>query len=157
MKKVQEAIQILIETKTFSLEGVKAIQEMRNAYEMLKKTYEAKREEYSSLSAKYGEQSSKLNKLVNDEANIRSREEAVTKREDKMTRLEIEKECADKMVGHTISMFNTVFRNATLQTSVMKNIVIPLEGNPGGNGQYPCSGFAYKETVTDITTNEVKD
>ena len=36
MNKVQEAIQLLVETKTFSLEGVKAIKELRAEVNELK-------------------------------------------------------------------------------------------------------------------------
>ena len=119
--------------------------------------YDNKCNDFNSLQREYEILTSQKNKLVNEADNIKTKEQAVAKREQEMTRLEIEKTCSDSMVKHTMSMFNTVFNNAALKTSIMRNLVVPVEGNPGSNGYGNTAGFIHKETVTDFETKEVSE
>lgn len=150
MNKVQEAIQLLVETKTFSLEGVKAIKELRDSYDMLKTSYDEKCKQFESFKIEHNQICADLERTIKYNKDLVAKEESVALREQKITRLEIEKECAEKMVRHTLGMFNTVFANAALKTTIMKDVV--SEVHPGQNG-----AVGYPSVIKDVKETTIKE
>lgn len=157
MDDVQKAIQILLETKSFSLEGVSAVNRLRDEHaELVKKN--------QMLDRTITEVRSQNNKLNTDNENLTreaslmaSREHAVTLREKEMTRIECELKCAEKIVTHTTGLFNTVFNNAQLKTHIMRDVFTPVPPNPGNpqQGMYPTPGFVQKDISNEHRSQDL--
>lgn len=157
MMDIQQAIQELVETKTFTLEGIKAIQTLRENFSKLTDDYAAKLVEFNKLFESNKVLASKNEELTSKVSEVRNRELSVAEREKAVARLEVEKACADKMVAHTLAMFNTVFANASLKTSVMRNVAVPVSGHAGNAqmGSYPMPGTVMGATESETTDRQV--
>jgi hypothetical protein len=151
MTTIEQAIQEMFEQKVFTMEGIKAVQQLRENFSKLTDDYATKLAEIKKLleiNEKIITRNAELESKISE---VRNRELAVDKREKEITRLEIEKTCADRMVTHTLGMFNTVFANATLKTSVLKEVINPsLYGNNG-----TTNTAMIKDKVTEDTTREI--
>lgn len=152
--KFNQMIDALVQEKTLGLEGIDAVKKLKEEYERLQQRFQ-------DVCAKYESEHTSLmslheinNKLVSENALYQKKEHEITLREQKMTRLEIEGECANKMVTHTLNMFNTVFNNAALKTNVYRNVGIPVPGNPGGNGMCATPGFVHNQTESETRIEE---
>ena len=152
MDEVQKAIQILVETKSFSLEGVSAVNRLRDEHATLTakiKTVETRNSELTAMNQKLTTDNLELTK---EASLMASREHAVTLREKEMTRMEIELKCAQAMVNNTVDLFKTVFANAQLKTSIMREVMSPINYN-SGNG---CSSSnVQKDRVQEDRTQEL--
>jgi hypothetical protein len=125
MTTIEQAIQEMFEQKVFTLEGVKAVQQLRENFSKLTDDYATKLAEIKKLLETNEKIITRNTELESKISEVKNRELAVEKREKEMTRLEIEKVCADKMIAHTLGMFNTVFANAALKTSIMREVAVP--------------------------------
>ena len=155
MDELQVAINNLVNDKTFSLAALEVVKDLKTKYEMTLTelgNIKSQLKEAQKLNTSLAEQASGLKTQLSD---MQLRLVNITNREAKMLRLEIEKECADKIVAHTTNMFNTVFANAALKTSVMRQVANPVEGNPGGNGTYATPGFVVTSDLKEETRKEV--
>jgi chromosome segregation ATPase len=133
MDEVQKAIQVLVETKSFSLEGVSAINRLRDEHRTLSDLVNTLDNRISELTATNQKLTSDNQKLTEEASKMAARERAVTLREKEMTRIEIELKCAQDIANNTIDMFKTVFANAQLKTSIMREVMSPVHYN-NGNG-----------------------
>jgi flagellar biosynthesis/type III secretory pathway chaperone len=148
---LQQAIQEMVETKTFSLEGIKAVQQLRENFSKLTDEYAAKIVELNKVNVL---NTSLFQENQDFKKNLEALEaltKSVSKREEAISRLEIEKACADKMTQHTLSMFNTVFANATLKNSVLREVAVPTTYGSQGT----TSTSVVKEKLTEITERQV--
>jgi uncharacterized protein (DUF3084 family) len=157
MDEVQKAIQVLVETKSFSLEGVSAVNRLRDEHGTLSNKVKTLDYRISELTATNQKLTSDNQKLTEEAAKMAAREQAVTLREKEMTRIECELKCAEKMVAHTSGLFNTVFSNAQLKTHILRDVVTPVPPNPGNpqSGIYPSPGFVQKDTLKETKTQEL--
>jgi hypothetical protein len=153
-EKLLEALNTLIQQKTLSLEAFEIVQNLKAKYEDLSKRFELTQKDVERYRRENEIISAQNINLTSKLKNIGDRESAVTEREKKMMKLEIEHECGKAMVNHTMDMFKTVFANASLKTSIMRNVAVPVTGHAGNSqmGSYPMAG-----TVIDIIETETTD
>lgn len=152
---LEQALNKIIEEKTFSVEATEAIVKLRADFSVLKDQYNHLEKSYDKLNK------SEIN-LIEDNIKLRNRlqeydirEADLLAREKKITRLEIEKECADKLVSHTTGLFNTVFANASLKTSIMKNVPVVTDMAGGGSGYNPGQQVVTHHVVEN-TNQEIR-
>lgn len=156
-EKLLEALNTLIQQKTLSLEAFEIVQDLKAKYESTSKRLETTAislNKANELNSSLTEQNTLFKSMLD---NMSARESAVIEREKKMTKLEIEHECGKAMVNHTVDMFKTVFANAALKTSIMRNVAVPVTGHPGNPqmGSYPMGGTVLTSPESETTTREV--
>ncbi len=125
---LQDFINKLVIEKTFNLEAVTQIQEIKKALdgalrelELAKVNINSLNERNKFLAQEIETKNARIQALEKNEAVVDERFRNVTK-------LEIEKACAEKMQATTLGMFNIVFANAALKTSIMREVVTPVPG-----------------------------
>jgi regulator of replication initiation timing len=124
-EKLLEALNTLIQQKTLSLEAFEIVQDLKTKYEDLSKQFELTQKDVERYCRENEIISAQNTNLTSKLKNIENRESAVTEREKKMMKLEIEHECSRTMVNHTVDMFKTVFANAALKNSIMREVAVP--------------------------------
>lgn len=154
-EKLLEALNNLIQQKTLSLEAFELVQDLKKKYEDLSKRFDYTQKDLERFRRENEALSMHNSTLAKKLAEAESRESSIIEREKKVTRLEIEKECADKMVKHTTETFKTVFENATLKNTIMRGIPVVMPGFSGGNGMYPTPPSTQILTATDHTSQQV--
>jgi hypothetical protein len=82
-----------------------------------------------------------------------TREQAVHSRELEVLKREIkcEADVANAKADTTMRMFETVFKNRQVRTEVTRNVAIPVEGCPGGNGYSAYGGSVQNANETETT------
>ena len=150
-EKLLEALNTLIQQKTLSLEAFEIVQDLKTKYENVsKQLVNAMKDLKASqqLNTQFVEEVSKYKIRLEG---IEFREYTVTEREKKMMKLEIEHECGKAMVNHTVDMFKTVFANAALKTSIMREVAVPSTYTSNGTS----STGIIKEKIQETTERQV--
>jgi uncharacterized membrane-anchored protein len=150
-EKLLEALNTLIQQKTLSLEAFEIVQNLKAKYEDLSKRFELTQKDVERYRRENEIILAQNINLTSKLKNIEDRESTVTEREKKMMKLEIEHECSKAMVNHTVDMFKTVFANAALKTSIMREVAVPSTYTNNGIS----STGIIKENIKETTERQV--
>ena len=141
MDELTKLIDQMVQEKTFSMEGVAAINELREQAELMQKTIK-------QLQESFKKENECANRLRNDNdalkgelKNWRAREEKLTNRESKITELEKDRAVANAKADTFRECVGLVFRN----TTVRENMV-------GTRPVAESSGFVGQHGVNEDTT-----
>lgn len=134
MEKITEMIDALVAEKTFSLEGVKAIEAVRAKAESLQKTLEMTTTERDNIRK---ERDIERNRAEQNAATVKqweARETAIAAREKTMNDCEKKAAVSDATAGTFRECFSMVFRNFSVNESITKSVPVPQ-----GPGMYPAT------------------
>ena len=142
----------LVNTRTFSLDALEGIRMMR---EGLASTVE-KLERTEARRVALDKECIDLRQTVRDQGAII---------EGLNTRLKVAEEVADKgriaihdakrseaVASAYKDIMETIFRPHAVRETIQRNVVKPVEGNPGGNGHYPTAGALLSATESETIT-----
>lgn len=138
MQKLTEMIDALVAEKTFSLDGVKAIEALRVSAEGLQKKLASAIEQSDSYLKGREEMTALAASRAAEVASWQTREAAISKRELAMTELEKRSAVSDARAETVKECFGLVFRNAVVSETAMRNVPL-VQPSPGG-GSYVSSG-----------------
>ena len=146
----------LVAKKTFSLDALDSIKEIRDGLVVMTKKLEESERKYKALFDTNSSQSDLLLKqnsditalkmeLADARANIRECEIAIH-----------EKKTAEAVAAAYKDAMEIVFRPSAVRETIQRNVVQPVQGNPGGNGVFPSPGYLAQgqESETITRTNE---
>jgi len=143
------AIDKMINERTFSLEAVEAVKKMREELNSCKidiKVSEKSCDEYKERLKKSEEFGNITDKSLKE---CQDRERSVELREETMLRLELNAEKHVEVRDAYINCFETVFKNTIIREEIQRQIVTPLEGTPGVSGGMGIPGIGQKDQVTE--------
>jgi len=128
------AIDDLVEKKTFSLDALKAIQDLRAKAEKSLETEAQNAAKITSQADNLSKLSAEINAWQSKDAALKAREDAVAKREAAITRLELETAVANagmNVMRETVSMF---LRNRVVREDIVSSTPVGVPGGGGGPG-----------------------
>ena len=142
----------LVEEKTFSLEGAKAVAELKR----LTEATQDKLKEYETRIGLNLRQIEELKRIQRDESSrieeYQKREKAIEDREKSMNAYDIRVAVAEARHGVLYDVFNTIFKNTIVREDVQKRAVVstpsPYVGNPPITSSYD-GGSETKTTQTE--------
>ena len=149
---IEEVIQHTIEEKTFSLEAIEAIKQLRDANEELKS---AKRRLEQELEEEK-DKSKQLNDLLKEAKTALSNKSSelteLKKREAKALRLEIENEYLRRRGDEHRDTFMALCRNTTVRQRIhgQEPLVMPPYSSCGAD-YGPCVGTGYVDKTTEVS------
>jgi peptidoglycan hydrolase CwlO-like protein len=141
-KELTAAIEKLVQEKTFSLDGVKAIEGIRAKAERLETQLDEAHENIRSKDKTIADFRADESARTVRDGKLNERETALAKREQNQTALELKAAVADAQSNTYREMFGTLFRNTTIREHVER--ATPLVRSYSGGGDY----------VEDRTANE---
>lgn len=144
--KLSNIIDELVKEKTFNLEGVAAVNQLREKALKLESDFEYTKKELTSVRDSLTKTSEKLSQKDIELSEWKSREASLKKREDEITNLEKQAAVADAKSFVYDSVFTRIFANRVVRENTFQN---RNEVHPTGSG-YPATF-----PVTDTTTREL--
>lgn len=150
------AINEMVEKKTFSLDAVDAIKDLRAKAETLERRLEQRDSLVESQGATITAMTAKCNDLQIENAAFNARLAELEKREKAADKAIYEAEKQTAVAQAWQAAMGMVFRPAAVRTEIQRQVAKPVEGNPGGNGGYPSGGFLAtgQESETTVVTQE---
>jgi hypothetical protein len=152
MTDLLKQIDDLVASKTFNLdalESIKAIKDGLERSESLRKETQKRYEEVCAVNEKKAEEIARLsdaNRKLSDTIDLLKGGEA------KAREAVWEKQIAEAKASAYQDALYTVFKPSAVRETIQRSVVRPVEGNPGGNGNYPTPGYlangAESETIT---------
>ena len=144
----------LVATKTFNLdalEGIKAIKDGLERSEGLRKETQKRYEEMCAVNEKKGEEIARLsdaNKKLSNTIDLLKGGEA------KAREAVWEKLIAEASANAYKDALYTVFKPSAVRETIQRNVMKPVEGNPGGNGYSPSTGYLASGQESETITKE---
>ena len=130
------AIDKIVYEKTFTMEGLQAINGLREKAEKLENELITVKDRIKNGT----EENSRLNRIIasseKEKNNVNARELAVTEREKKQLELEIKAATSDARAATIATCFDGVFRNAKIREQVFRSDVI-MRSDGTSHGGYP--------------------
>lgn len=151
-KDLIKMIEKLVEEKTFSLEGAKAIAELKSLADL----NESKLKEYETRINTYRreveEYKAKIDRSTRTIEEYQKREKSIEDREKSMNEYNIRVAVAEARHGVLYDVFNTIFKNTIVREDIQKRAVTatpsPYVGNPPITSSYD-GGSETKTTQTE--------
>jgi hypothetical protein len=134
----------LVEQKTFTLDGLKAVQELREQAIALTEKNRNNEDVLKGTKADLQARNNELVKANAELAKFKDMETALVEREKKQTKLECDVEKHKALAEQGKEFVQLIFRNQTVMTSTMKHI--PIAGSNG------CAGFPVQVNETESKT-----
>lgn len=139
----------MVEQKTFGLDALKAISELRDKAEALNERLAVEKRNAERRAEDIRQRDARLASLESKVAALALRETAVADREAKATELEKRVAVAEAKHMATVETAAMFLRNSLVRESVQKTIVVP--GGIGGSGS---AGYTMPVTETKTTRAE---
>lgn len=144
-QKLVDLLQEITEKQTFSLEGLKAVQELKTRAEFVDKRNEELEQRNRDLKAENDNARRLLADSDSQNEKLKTRLGAIEKRELDCTIAETVLKCEKEKGALVIDMFKTVFKNTIVRENVCSSV--PLAGPGGGYGTtMPGSETRSRET-----------
>lgn len=147
-----QIIERLIEEKTFSVEGVKAVEALREKAVSLEVALERTRNTLDDRNAELirlrSEAATKDQLLMEWGA----RERSLVAREKDADKAIYDSEKHQAVANVWQQAMSMVFKPAAIRTEIQRQVAVPVEGHPGGHGYSPTGGFVTTHPETETTT-----
>ena len=141
-----KAIDALVEKRTFSLDALEAIKQLRDKAEEQEVTLKRRDSEIADILAKNQQLHNEVSKLSGQLQAIETRESAVAAREKDADKAVYEAD-KQKAVADTLRWaFETTMRPAAVRTSIQRNVAVPVAGSDH------WVGFVANGNETETTT-----
>lgn len=133
-QELQEVVQRILIDKTLSVEALDAVKAIHVDNTKLNSTVVELRSTIENNNGRISALTTELGVFKNLEEQLKARETAVAAREKLMTDLEKKAAVADAISQTFDKCFDKVFRNATINKSVVSNVPVAVEGGNNGCG-----------------------
>ena len=145
-KKVSDIIELALTEKTFSLEVINKIKQLRDDVISLSNMNEQANKTIEDLRKEKIETNNLLEKATNRLANIETRETELVKKEKEQEKLRYELGFQKQRADEIKSLFDTVFRNPVILRSKMVGHVTPPN---------PSNSYGRTTTTSDSEREEI--
>lgn len=147
-------IDALVASKTFNLdalEGIKAIKDSLAKVIAERDVLKRDLDRANDMYQKERQQSEKnFARIESMQTELNGMREVVKLGQDAIW----EKKIAEATAGAYQDAMYTIFKPAAVRETVHRNVVKPVEGNPGGSGTYPTAGYLANATENETKTVE---
>jgi len=144
-QRLVDLLQEITEKQTFSLEGLKAVQELKTRAEFVDKQNEELKTKNLSMRDEVEQARNDLKQSSDQVSTLKTRLAAIEKRELDCTIAETVLKCEKEKTALVVDMFRTVFKNTIVRENVCGNTAVP--GHSGcGPTSMPISETRTRET-----------
>ena len=144
----------LVASKTFNLDALDGIKKLKDSLGAAINDKEHLQNNYDNLSEINVSQSSELMRLNKEVAALKAQVSGMTDLANQGSNAIWEKKIAEAKANAYQDAMYTVFKPSVLRETVQRQVMKPVEGNPGGNGYTPSQGYLASGTETETITKE---
>lgn len=137
----------LVQKKTFSLDALDAVKDLKARAESMEKTLQSRESEIRDIRAKNEEHIATINNLKSQVEQHKLREANLLEREKAADKAIYEAEKHKAVADAIRESMQTVFRPAAVRTEIHRSVAVPA----GGMNSYPTT---MPETETTVVTQE---
>lgn len=130
-QQIEEIIQSAMTEKTFSLEIIGRIKDLKDGFDVATKKIEELEDTITRKEQIYFDLLARHDDDVETLKTYQEREKTLCERESKMERMEYVSEYQEKRANEIKELFGIVFRNSEVKRSIYSNTNVPV---PTGNG-----------------------
>lgn len=144
----------LVASKTFNLDALDGIKSLKDS---LKETLEERaslQRKYEGLYETSNKQSEEIQRLVEVVHNLQRQVDQLKGGELKAKEAVWEKLIAEAKAGAYQDALYTVFKPSAVRETIQRNVAVPVEGHPGGNGYSPTGGYVSNASESETITKE---
>lgn len=144
----------LVASKTFNLDALEGIKKIKDGLESSERDRKSLQTKYDGLYETNSRQSEEIQRLNNVNKLLKDEVEKVTAYVAKAREAVWEKEVAEAKADAYKDALYTVFKPSVVRETIQRQVALPVEGHPGGNGYSPTAGWVAQGQETETITKE---
>lgn len=154
MKELTQHIEDLVNKNTFSLEGLEAIQRIKEELKQQNAKNETLSKYYTELEDKNKTLNDKIRELQSRCKELEQENKFLINNE-KEAELSIHQAKLHKAVADAYrDAMSMVFKPNAVRETVQRQVGVPVQGNPGGNGMMATAGTVFTVPESETVTRE---
>ena len=134
-EELMKMIDDLVSKQTFSLEGLKAIQKLKDEFNNLQDKYDRLLTVKEDLNKEVVQVTDRLTKISKEYDQLQKRETDVLTREAKLNLIDLELKLTKESKAEFRWMFEMIFKNTIVRENISGNVA----ATPGPTGMYPTT------------------
>lgn len=144
----------LVSSKTFNLDALDGIKAIKDSLRANIESKEALEKRYKTLFDE-NERNKEAIERLSELANERLKQIDVLKGGELKAKEAVwEKLIAEAKAGAYQDALYTVFKPSAVRETIQRNVAVPVEGHPGGNGYSPTGGYVSNASESETITKE---
>ncbi len=144
----------LVATKTFNLDALEGIKAIKDSLQQTVEKHQALEKRYKTLFDE-NERNKETIERLSELANERLKQiDLLTGGELKAKEAVWEKLIAEASANAYKDALYTVFKPSAVRETIQRNVMKPVEGNPGGAGYSPSTGYLASGQESETITKE---